>query len=84
MTVYSNDGISEEYMANRTQIVYTKYEPTESDNEIGYSSVNYVEGGKVPFLERREGVICLDTLQCNETEYYNWQGDNNSRRNVES
>ena len=72
VTVYSNDGISEEYMANRTQIVYTKYEPTESDNEIGYSSVNYVEGGKVPVLERRKGVICLDTLLCNETEYYNW------------
>ena len=72
VTVYSGDGISEEYMANRTQIVYTKYESTGRENEIGYSYVNYVEGGKIPFLEKRKGVIRLDTLQCDETEYSSW------------
>lgn len=72
VTVYSDNGISEEYMANRTQIIYTKYESTGRDNEIVYSSVNYVEGGKIPFLEKRKGVIRLDTLQCDETEYSSW------------
>ena len=72
VTVFSGDAVSEEYMANRTQIIYIKYEPTGRDNEIGYSSVNYVEGGKVPFLEKRKGIINVDSLQCNETEYSSW------------
>ena len=55
VTVYSGDGISEEYMVNGTQIVYVKYESTGRENEIGYFLVNYVEGGKVPFLEKKEG-----------------------------
>ena len=69
VTVYSDSGISEEYMANSNQIIYMKYEPTGCDNEITFSSVNYVEGGSFPVLERRKGLIHLDTLQYDETEY---------------
>ena len=72
VTVYSDSGISEEYMVNRNQIVYMKYEPVGNDNEIAYSSVNYVEGGKYPVLEKRKGIIRLDTLQYDETEYSSW------------
>lgn len=61
-----------EYMVNGTQIVYVKYESTGRENEIGYFLVNYVEGGKVPFLEKRKGVIRLDSLQCVETDYSSW------------
>ncbi len=49
-----------------------KYEPVGNDNEIAYSSVNYVEGGKYPVLEKRKGIIRLDTLQYDETEYSSW------------
>lgn len=59
-------------MANRSQIVYMKYRPAGHDNEIAYSSVNYVEGGKFPVLENRKGILRLDTFQYYETEYGNW------------
>ena len=70
VTVYSGDEITEEYLANRNQIVYMRYEP--DGNDIGFSSVNYVEGGRVPILESRRGIIHPDTLQYNESEYNRW------------
>jgi hypothetical protein len=71
VTRFENEAVVEEYMVDGNHIVYELYS-YKSNNQVEFSSVNYVPSGSYPIMEERKGVFKLEPLTYDETYYDCW------------
>lgn len=71
VTEYRDGKVYEEYMVERTQIVFWRYRYTDEGTVESYY-INYVPAGKYPVLSESEGIYDQETLEYKETNSYVW------------
>ncbi|WP_050635602.1 hypothetical protein [Candidatus Stoquefichus sp. SB1] len=74
VTYFENDQVSEEYLVQKDQIVYSRYSKCD-ESKVDYYYINYVPNGKYPVIEEKIGYYLLDSLEYVEKEYYVWIQD---------
>ena len=68
----NHSDVTEEYLCDRGQIVYSRYEKT-ADHRYAYSQVNYVPDGQYPILGYETGVFLVtETISYRMEQQYTW------------
>ena len=75
VTEYRDGRVYEEYMVDKTQIVFWRYCYSEEGAVESYF-INYVPTGKYPVISESEGIYDIESLEYKETYGYSWYQDN--------